>query len=106
MAAKGRDYERIGDMKVLQYEMINYYSRFNTYIIPECSSNSLINFCSGAGDRVLNVSSISDPLASGKYNYVVGFLAEDDFSINFSLERGVNGIPPGDYVLTKNGIAR
>lgn len=103
---KTRDYKRLADIKVIQAELTEYYRRFNTYKIPECQGNSLVNFCVGKGDQAVGFQAIIDPLNSGAYQYIVDSLLDNDYIISFSLERGMVGVPAGNYVLTKEGVGK
>ncbi len=103
---RARDYQRLGDMRVLESEMNSYYIKYNTYIVPECLGGSLINFCTGNSDRPLNVSTIVDPINLNSLRYVVGQMHDDNFKVEFNLEGGVGGLPSGIYTLTREGLGR
>ncbi|MEK7653085.1 MAG: hypothetical protein AAB358_01205 [Patescibacteria group bacterium] len=105
-AAKGRDYERLGEMKILQSELNYYFLNFDTYEIPGCQIGSPVNLCVGENLRWLNIGKIIDPKNSGNFQFIVAELSPDNFKINFSLETGVGGLPRGNYILTKEGIGR
>ena len=105
-AAKGRDYERLGEMKMLQSELNYYFLNFDTYEIPGCQIGSLMNLCVGETIRRLNVSKIIDPKNSGNFRFIVAELSPDNFKINFLLETGVGGLPRGNYFLMREGIGR
>jgi len=102
--AQGRDYERLADLEIIQAELTDYFSSFNTYQVPGCEANTLVNYCVGRAERNLQLDQIVDPLDDGVFQYVVLGLSDDDFSIYFSLEKGIGGLPSGSYSLTKNGI--
>jgi hypothetical protein len=102
--ALGRDYQRLADMKLLQVELTDYFTNFNTYKIPECQSNSPVNFCTGKGDRTMAVEGIIDPTSSGSYQYIIGELTDSEYRVYFSFEIGVGGLDAGGYTLTKSGI--
>lgn len=106
MAAQGHDYERLGQMKVLESELNRYFLNFNTYEIPGCPLNSPVNFCVGAGLWRLKTEKIIDPVNNGRFRFIVIDLSPDDFQISFALETGVAGLSAGDYVLRREGIGR
>ena len=101
-----RDYQRLGDMREVEAEMNRYFFKFNTYKIPECGEGSVINFCVGAGNKIVNVEKIIDPVNANNLRYVVNQMADDNFRIEFYLENGLAGLPSGQYALTKEGLGR
>ena len=103
-ASRYRDYERLGDMRVLQAVLADYYGKFNTYNIPQCIIGSTINVCLGNDSMPLAVSSFKDPLNSDSYRYIVSSLSDNDFQIDFYFEKNIAGFPLGHHSLTKNGI--
>ncbi len=100
---QSRDYQRLGDLKIIQSEMADYFAQYNTYVIPECNPEMTIDQCVGKGDRHLANSKFFDPINSGNYRYIVKSLSDDDFAIQFYLEAGVSKVIPGGYLWTKNG---
>ena len=90
--AQARDYQRLADLKVWQNILAAYYSRNGTYVIPNCASGELISQCL--------------PQPAGAYRFTVASLSESDFGLNFSLEAGIAGLKPGQYIWTKNGVKR
>lgn len=105
-SVKSRDYERLGDIRVLESEINSYFFKFNTYKIPECSEGMLINFCTGRGDKTLNVSNIIDPVNSNNLRYILVQMTDDNFRVEFYLEGGLLGLSSGKYALTKEGLGR
>lgn len=101
---KSRDYERLAEMKVLQAQMIDYYRHFNTYQIDGCQAEMPVNLCVGAAGRQVAVDKLIDPINKKPFQYLVNELTDNDFSVRFSLETSVAGLPAGQRVLTKNGI--
>lgn len=106
-ATRARDYQRLGDMRVLESEMNNYFFKFNTYIVPECPVGSPVNFCVGRDGEVLsNVSNLIDPINSESLRYIVSELSDENFRVEFYLEGGVAGLSSGRYALTKEGLGQ
>lgn len=105
-STKARDYQRLGDMRVLEAQMNSYFFKFNTYVIPECGEGSLINFCVGQGDKSLHIASIIDPVNFDNLRYVITQMTDDNFRVEFYLESGLQGLPSGKYALTKEGLGR
>jgi hypothetical protein len=105
-SAKSRDYQRLADLEILQSQLTYYFYDFNTYQIPECQIDSLVNYCNGSGDRVVDLRRIVDPINRGMYQYTVNSLLDSDYIISFALETKVAGVVPGAYVLTKKGISK
>ena len=105
-ATRARDYQRLGDMRVLEAEMNRYFFKFNTYKIPECGEGSIINFCVGAGEKTVNIKDIIDPVNANSFRYVVTQMADDNFRLEFYLEGDLAGLPSGQYALTKEGLGR
>lgn len=103
---RSRDYQRLGDMRVLEAEMNSYYLKYNTYIIPECLEGSLINFCIGNSNRSLSVDRIIDPVNASNLRYSLIQMNDDNFRIEFYLENGVGGLSSGLYALTKEGLGK
>ena len=103
--ARGRDYERLGDMKAIQAQMTAYFGEFNTFILPNCQPTFLISQC-GAKTKLADFSLFRDPLNAGNYRYIVSQLSESDFGINFTLETTIAGLAPGTYTMTKTGIRK
>lgn len=99
--AKGKDYQRLGEAKVIEGAMNGYFLKFNTYIIPGCKPGMDLAECQGKGDRVLDLN-----LGSEKFKYTVSEMSDDNFRINFTFEIGIAGLPSGVYVLTKEGLGR
>ncbi len=100
--AWSRDYQRIGDLKIIQENFNYYHVRNGTFIIDNCQLDEDISNCFFK----IFPSSISDPLNTGDNRYLVRRLYEDDYEIEFSLEVGVNELGPGKYILTKDGIRK
>ncbi|MEK7167517.1 MAG: hypothetical protein AAB791_00765 [Patescibacteria group bacterium] len=98
-SAKGRDYQRLGEAKVIESAMNDYFLEFNTYAVPGCNSNMDLMECQGQGDRILKINQL-------KYKYTVSEMSEENFRINFTFEIGVAGLPSGVYVLTKEGLGK
>lgn len=105
-SARARDYERLGDMRVLEAALNSYFFKFNTYKIPECGEGSVINFCLGTGDQAVKIGAIIDPVNSNNLKYLVSQLTDDNFRVEFYLESGLGGLPSGQYALTKEGLGR
>ncbi|MFA5047491.1 MAG: hypothetical protein WC516_00450 [Patescibacteria group bacterium] len=103
-AQRYRDYERLGDLRVLQAIMTDYYGKFNTYVVPQCVVGSAISSCLGNNFLPLAVDNLKDPIDSGSYKYLVGSLSDSDFQIDFSFEQDTAGSLAGRHMLTKNGI--
>lgn len=104
--AKGRDYERLVEMKVLAAQLNNYFFHFNTYQIPQCQVNTLVNFCLGKNGRIIKIDHLIDPINKNQFQYLVSDLSDDNFQVNFAFEVGVGGLRKGNYVLTKEGISK
>lgn len=104
--ARSRDYDRLAQIKLLQLELTDYFFEFNTFQIPQCPTDSLVNYCLGRGDRTLAVSGIIDPKNRGNFQFIFEEILQNDFAVSFSLEQGVGGLSAGNYVLTKEGIRR
>ena len=106
--AKGqaRDYERISDLKVWQSVLTGYYFDYGTYRIKGCEPGMTLAGCLAGVSNKERINTKEDPINSGKFRYIVGSLGDDDFEIKFSLEAGVNGLKPGEYVFTKNGLRK
>lgn len=103
---RARDYQRLGDMRILESAFNSYFFKFNTYQIPECSAGSVINFCTGQNKQILDVSQIIDPVSDGNLRYVIASLADDNFKVEFYLESSLAGLPSGQYALTKEGLGK
>lgn len=101
-----RDYQRLGDMRVLESELNSYFFKFNTYIIPECSAGSLVNFCTGKNDKILNVAGIIDPVNMDNLRYTFSEISDNNFKVEFYLEAGLLELPSGKYVLSREGLGR
>ena len=102
IVAKARDYERLADLKIIQGELTAYYYKFNTYKIPACADNTILNSCISQGQ--INFSQISDPLSSGIYQYVIYSLSDTDYQIGFALETKMGGLNAGGHIYGKNGV--
>jgi type II secretory pathway pseudopilin PulG len=105
-AAKGRDWRRLADIKLIEGELNSYFLKFNTYIIPECPDDSLINYCLGQDKRRLNFAALVDPKNKAPFQYVMRAMTEDNFRLDFALEAGIGGLPAGNYSLSKEGIRK
>ncbi len=101
---QSRDYQRLGDIKVIHSKMTDYFFRFNSYRLLDCQKGSLINFCGRPDSPGLDFRELIDPINQGRFQYLVKDLSREDFKIYFSLESGAAGLPPGDYQLSKQGI--
>ena len=99
-----RDYERLGDLKVIQAVMADYFAQFNTYDIPQCIVGSAINTCSGDDFGPLAALGLKDPINSGSYRYVMSSFSANDFQIDFSFENNISGLAAGRHSLTQSGI--
>lgn len=105
-SAKARDYVRLGDLKVIQGEMSRYLIKYNTYIIPNCQSGSLLNYCVGNQDKMAHLEKIEDPLGSRGFIYVVNSLSDSDYQISFGLETSIGGLKAGNHILGKSGVLK
>ncbi|MFA5029197.1 MAG: hypothetical protein WC518_00405 [Patescibacteria group bacterium] len=105
-AARGRDYKRLGEIKIIEAEFNSYFNKFNTYQVPDCSPPMLVNYCSGKGERVLAIDTIVDPVNKGNFQYLVSSLSDDNFRVDFSLEMGIGTLAAGNYLLTRQGISK
>jgi hypothetical protein len=103
-AGRGRDYERLGDLKAIQNEFTAYFSKYNTYRLPDCKPEMTIDACNGNDIWHLGSNQYLDPTNSGDFRYVVKDLSDDDFIVAFSLEQGIGNFSAGNYLWTKNGI--
>lgn len=101
-----KDYQRLGDMRILESEMNIYFLKFNTYKIPECSEGMLINFCTGRSGQSPNVSTLIDPVNTDSLRYVLTEMTDDNFRVEFYLESGLLGLTSGKYALTNEGLDR
>jgi hypothetical protein len=101
-----RDYQRLGDMRVLEAEMNAYFFKFNTYKIPECTSGSVLNFCTGRGDNTISVGNLVDPISSENLRYIVTEMSDNGFRVEFYLEGGLLELQKGKYALTRDGLGR
>ena len=97
-SGQARDFERLKGLKTWQDIMAGYFSKNNSYRIPNCDSGMLISQCFPSQATPV------DPVNRGNYKYLVGSLGVDDYEINFYLERGIGGLKAGGYVWTKNGV--
>ncbi len=105
-AGQKRDYERISDLKVWQSVLARHYFDFGTYRINGCETGMTLAQCLGAVSGKAKINAKEDPINAGVFRYVVGSLDDSDFEIKFSLESGVAGLKPGQYVWTKNGLKK
>ncbi|MFA6526032.1 MAG: hypothetical protein WCT26_01285 [Candidatus Buchananbacteria bacterium] len=96
--AQARDYQRLADLRVWQNILSDYYSQNGTYKIPNCDNRESLSVCLG--------DNINDPKNFGSYQYSVASLSDTDYEINFSLEAGIGGLRPGQYIWTKNGVKK
>ena len=104
--AQSRDYQRLADLKVWQNILSDYYIKNGTYAVPGCDSGRLLSRCLTAKAGNETIINISDPINAGPYQYTVADLSDSDYEINFSLEAGIGGLKPGQYIWTKNGVKR
>jgi len=102
--SKARDYQRLGDLKLMQQTLNDYFFRYNTYQIPGCNPPALVSNCRGTGERLINLGGLSDPLGGSGYQYTIVSLGDDDFEIEFALETDVAGLLKGYHLYTKSGI--
>ncbi|HNW09425.1 MAG TPA: hypothetical protein PK619_02130 [bacterium] len=105
-AAQSRDYKRLSDMRLAQAELMDYFLQFNTFVVDECQTGSLLNFCQGRDGYASDLSAIIDPVNEGNFQYVVSDLSADNFRIDFSLEVGAGGLSAGNYALTVAGFGQ
>lgn len=105
-SAKGRDYDRLGDLKLIQGEMSRYLIKYNTYIIPNCQGGSLLNYCIGNQNKIAYFGDVEDPLGSKGFLYIVNGLSNSDYQISFGLETSMGGLKSGNHILTKNGVVK
>lgn len=96
--AQTRDYQRLADLRVWQNILSDYYGHNGTYKIFNCDSGELLSACLG--------NNINDPKNISPYQYAVASLSDADYEINFSLEAGIGGLKPGQYIWTKNGVRK
>lgn len=105
-AGQARDYERLGDLKVWQDILEQYYFDYGTYQVAGCQAGMTLAQCLQEQSDKVRINTKEDPINSGNYRYVVGSLGDSDYEIKFSLESGVNGLAPGQYVWTRNGLKK
>lgn len=103
-AGRGRDYERLGDLKMIQSEFTTYFAKYNTYRLPDCKKDMAIDACNGNETWHLANNQYLDPVNSGDFRYVVKDLSDDDFIIAFGLEQGIGNLSAGNYLWTKTGV--
>jgi len=101
-----RDFQRLGDLKLIQSAMSDYYLKTGTYVLPNCPAGALIGDCLLKKNNGPINNNITDPLNTDIYRYVVGSLGEDFFEVNFALEAGLNNVPAGRYILSKEGVKK
>jgi hypothetical protein len=104
--ARERDYQRIADMRILQADLLFYYAHYNTFKIPQCVADTVVNYCQGSGDRTINFGNLIDPLNQGNYQYVIKELTDDNFQISYALETSLPNMPAGQYILTKSSVVK
>ena len=102
IAQKSRDYQRLGDLKVIQSSLSSYYLKYNTYKVPGCNDNSLLSNCVAKGE--VDFSGLKDPKNNGIYRYVIYNLSDSDYQIGFSLESKTASVEPGGHIYGKNGL--
>lgn len=102
--AKGRDYQRLGDLKQIQQLLADYFYRYNTYQVAGCKPPAAVDACPGEGEQRSNFGNLADPLSDRGYEYRIIALGDDDFEIGFILETNVSGLLMGEHSYTKNGI--
>lgn len=105
-AAVSRDLQRLGDLRIIQAQLADYYAKYNTYIIPGCQPGAAVNTCGGQGARRLSLSGIVDPTNDRGYQYTFGSLNDGEYRVNFGFELGLGNLPAGGYGMTKNGIVK
>ena len=103
-SAKGRDYQRLGDLKQIQQTLADYFFKYNTYQIDGCNPPAVLNTCLGGDERRIDLSRIIDPINARGYQYRIVSLGDDDFEVDFALETDVSGLLKGAHSYTKNGI--
>lgn len=96
--AQARDYQRLADLKVWQNILSDYYLRNGTYKILNCDNGELLSACLG--------NNLLDPKNISPYQYSVASLSDTDYGINFSMEAGIGGLKPGQYIWTKTGVKK
>jgi len=105
-SAQARDYRRLADLKVWQDILSGYYSQNGTYAVANCASGEILSRCFIKNVGHATINDINDPINVSPYQYIVGNLSDSDYEIKFSLEAGIGGLNPGQYVWTKNGVKR
>jgi hypothetical protein len=104
--ARGRDYQRLADMRILESSFNSYFFAFNSYEVPDCVAGSVVNFCTGRGDNILDVSGLMDPVSTGSMRYVVSEISQSSFRVEFILETSLAGLDKGVYALTPAGLGK
>lgn len=104
--AQARDYQRLADLRVWQNIMNDYYAKYGTYAIPNCEPGEMISQCFRGDNTRSATNNVNDPINTAPYQYTVASLSDIDYEISFSLEAGIGGLKPGQYIWTKNGVKR
>lgn len=105
-SAQARDYRRLADLKVWQNILSDYYAQNGTYRVPDCGAGETLSRCLKAAAGRWAINNIDDPINISPYRYAVANLSDDDYEISFSLEAGIGGLAPGQYLWTKGGVKR
>lgn len=104
--AQARDYQRLADLRVWQNILSDYYAKYGTYIISNCEPGQVISQCFKGDNLKSAINDINDPINSTPYQYTVASLSDIDYEISFTLEAGLGGLKPGQYIWTKNGVKK
>ncbi len=104
---RGRDAERLGDMKIAQQILARYFFQSNTYQLPQCETSMTIDQCASADKLLMPLSGLIDPINStNQYQYRVRQLSADNFALEVRFEHSIAGLAPGAYLVTKDGFKR
>lgn len=104
--AQSRDYRRLADLRVWQNILSDYYAKNGTYVLPNCYPGQVISDCFRGDNTKSATNVINDPINSSPYQYIVTSLTDSNYEISFTLESGLNGLKPGQYIWTKNGVKK
>lgn len=104
---RGRDAQRLGDMKIAQQILARYFFQSNTYQIPQCETSMTINQCANNDSSLAPLSALIDPVNTvNQYQYRVRQLSVDNFALEVRFEHSIAGLAPGVYLVTKDGFKR
>lgn len=104
---RGRDAQRLGDMKVAQQVLARYFFESNTYQLPQCETSMTIDQCASADSLLAPLAGLIDPVNSvNEYQYRVRQLSADNFAIEVRFKYSIAGLAPGSYLMTKDGFNR